>query len=318
MDEDRWSDIAFSLGVSARPGQRHSNATRRLAQKMSKRTSVSPAQTCEQLKSFIDTLLSTCPTLSQQTKCSYHSDAVPTVDAFRNTVHRLPTPRPVISIGYCSDAFSETHRELQHGIIAGSTGEPCDLNRISQPVAGHFWPFLVVEVSDESMAAARRASAVSAATCNNALSLLAEAAWDYERDWSNSPSIFDRRSAKSFSLSIHGKTASLGAHGTEGAVAHVASEVATYDLKNEDEVAALADRLHGIMVWAHYNRLAEVLSTLDRLDRKVHGGRSGSRVVVDGHEFDPHCLKVLQLQAPRRPRRTKAALKAGLPSWLSR
>jgi hypothetical protein len=318
MDEDRWSDLAFSLGLSARAGRRRTSATNKFVQRMSKRRHLSSAQTYEIVKPFIESIVSACSKLSQQNRCIYKDDAVPTLESLKNTVHRLPTPTPAISVGYSRDAFSMAQDELQNGIINGPAGEPCDLNHISQPLTGHFWPFFVVEISERSMSAARTASAVSAATCNNALNILAEASIDHRPGWSGSPFLFDHKFIRSFSLSIHGRKVSLGVHGAEGAICHVATQIAMFELDNEDDVAALADRVQGIMVWAHYNRLAEIISTLDKLDRKVHGANVGLYFADDGYDFDPHCLKTLTLQAPRRPNRTKVALRAGLPSWLSR
>ncbi|KAK5088318.1 hypothetical protein LTR05_002535 [Lithohypha guttulata] len=318
MDEERWSDLAFSLGIAARQGQRQSAATQKLAQKMSKRKQITAAQTYDCIKPFVESLISACPKLSQQNRCTYNGDAVPTDDAFKNTINRLPCPKPAISVGYSRHAFSIAQDELQNGIIAGPSGEPYDLSHLSQPIPGHFWPFFVVEISDHSMAAARQASAISAATCNNALSLVAGAAFDGNSNRPYSPSMFDHKFAMSFSLSIHGEVASLGVHKAEAHAPHVATQIATYNLSGAGEVAALADRIYGIFVWAHYNRLAEIMATIDQLERRVHGQPAGLNSSPSSYDFDPHCLKTLKLQPSTRPDRAKVVFKAGLPSWLSR
>jgi len=320
LTPERWSDLAFSLGLSAREGQRFTTATQKLVQRMKKRKLYSAQQTNDHIQPFIASLVATCPKLSQKDRCAYHHDAVPTIDALKNTVHRLPVPKPAISVGYHRAAFSLSHDELQSGIIAGPNGDPCDLHHISQPVSDHFWPFFVVEVSENSVTAARQASAISSATCNNGLDLLAGAAADDQKDWNSASFVFDRKFAKSFSLSVHGKHASLSVHGAEGVAQHVSQQISTYRLDDENEVASLADRIHGIMVWAQYSRLGEIIATLDQLNRKVYGNVAGFTLggsPVDD-DFDPACLKTLKLQPLRRPERMKAALRAGLPSWLGR
>lgn len=318
MNEEDWSNLAFSLGLPARNGRRFTATTRKFAQKMNKRKATTASQTYESIKPLIESLVDGSPKLSQQYKCAYHDDAVPTVDSLKNTVHRLPTPKPAISVGYFRDAFSLAHDELQDGIIAGPLGEPCNLNHISQPVTNHFWPFFVVELSDQSLSAARQAAAVSTATCNHALNLLAGAAANsYDHQKHNSFD-FDRKFAKSFSLSVHGKVAILSAHGIEGTALHVSTPISGYQLDNEDDVASLADRIHSIMVWAKYNKLGEITATLDQLDRKVHGSLSGLTLRGDESEFDPRYLKILKLQPPRRPERMKVVIRAGLSSWLFR
>jgi len=320
LERERWSDLAFSLGLPAREGQRFNSATQKLAQRMKKRKMYSAQQTGDYIRPFIRSLVATCPKLSEQDRCTYHHDAVPTSDALKNTVHRLPTPKPAISVGYHRAAFSLSHDELQNGIIAGPTGDPCDLNHVSQPVSDHFWPFFVVEVSEQSVTAARQSSAISGATCNHALNLLAGAAADDQKDWNSTSFVFDKKFAKSFSLSVHSKVAILSVHGTEGSTAHISQQISSYRLDDEYEVASLADRIHGIMVWAQYSRLGEVVAALDQLNRKVYGNASGFTLggsPIDD-DFDPACLKTLNFQPFRRPERMKAALRAGLPSWLGR
>lgn len=322
MDAETWSDLAFSLGLSAKEGLRTAAPTQRLAQKMRRRKHHSASQIYDNVKPFVEALVSEVPKLSQQTRCSYWPDAVPSDDSVRNTVRRLPTPKPIISIGYSRDAFSIAHDELQDGLIATPSGEPCDLKRVSQPVANHFWPFLVVEISEQSLATARTASAVSAATCNNALKLLGDAAAVDEKDWNSRTYTFDSKFARSFSLSIYDKIATLSTHGVEKdtapAAVHLSIPIASYHLDNERDVAALADRLHGIMVWAQYNRLGEITAMLDHLDKKVHGSLSGTTLSAEEFDFDPKCLKTLKLQQPKKPDRMKVAFRAGLPSWLVR
>lgn len=317
MDEERWSDLAFSLGLPARVGQISNTVTHRLAQKMKKHEVQSAAQTYTFIKPLIESLVTACPNLSQQNKCVYHKDAAPTVDLLKNTVHRLPTPTPVISVAYCRDAFTIAHDELQNGIIAGPFGEPCDLNRISQPVANHFWPFFIVEISETSLAAARQAAAVSAATCSNAVNLLAGAVSDSSKGWSSSSFDFDRKFTRSFSLSIHGRVATFNVHTSEAGAAHAATPIAVYRLDSNNDVASLASRIHSIMVWAQYNRLAEITAALDQLDKKVHCNLSSPILSSDMYDFDLRYLQKLKLQHSKRPDRVKVLLRTGLASWLT-
>lgn len=319
MTQENWSNLAFSLGMPAQHRQRSNSETQKLAQRMKKRKVVSASQTLEYLKPFIDSIVAESPGISQQYRCLYHGDAVPTDEVLKNTVHRLPTPKPAVSLGYYKDAFSIHHDELQSGIIMGPNADPCDLNHISQPVIDHFWPFLIVELSDKSMLAARQASAVSAATCSNALAILAGAASIGEDSPTTTNSFeFDPKMAKTFSLSIHGKEACLSLHGTQGPLPYVATTVATYKLDDHHDVASLADRINSITIWAQHNRLAEIFSALDALDKKVHGHVSGSLINDSTYDFDPSCLRTLKLQPPRRPDRIRLALKAGLSRWLGK
>lgn len=315
MGEDRWSDIAFSIGMPAKAQGKSNNETGKVAQRMNKRKHVSYPQTFETIKPLLDSVVVKCPKISQQFKCIFHGDAVPTEEAIKNTILRLPTPRPAISLGYYRDAFSAHHDELQNGIIIGPYGEPCDLNHLSQPVLGHYWPFLVIEISDTSMSAARQASAITAATCNNALLLLAGAV--ASADGLGNSFAFDTKFARSFSLSIYDKSAILSTHSAEGLIPHLASPIASYRLDSERDVAALADRVYSILIWAQHSRLGEICAMLDALDKKVHGHLSEAGN-GDVYDFDPSCLKKLKLQPPRRPDRIKVAIKAGLPWWLGK
>lgn len=314
MREDQWLDLAFSLGIRGRAGRHWNNATSKLCQMMSKKKVYSATQTCDIFKPFLESLASDCPGLSQRDRCTYLADAVPTCETLQNTTRRLPTPTPAISVGYRRTAFSTAQEELQHGIIAGPMGEPYALDRVSQPVAGQYWPFFVVEFSDQSVEAAQQKNAVTTATLNNALTLLVGAATKGEPD--GIPFSFDGKSARTFSLAIHNKTAYLSAHETGTSSAHMSAQISQYRLDSEDEVASLADRIQSILVWGQHGRLHEILAVLDELNRKVNGDHFAADMGNVQYDFDPRSLRAFKLQTPRWPDRVKVAFRAGLPSWL--
>lgn len=320
MDQETWSSVAFSLGIRVQESQRPSAEAQRLASRMSKRRLLSTTQTFDYVRQFLESLAATCPGLSQESRCVYHGDAVPTQEVLKNTVRRLPIPRPMLSLGYTQGAFSRNHIELQDGIITGPDEEPYNLNHISQPMDAHFWPFFAVEVSEKSMLAAQQTNAVTAATCNNALNILATAA--SSDDGSPTTSFkFDASIARTFSLSIHGKEACLSLHGAQGSEPFVASRLITYRLDKVNDVASLAGRIYSIMLWSRHKRLPEITTTLDALNRRVHGTSPSptSRESLDD-DFDPACLKTLALKSSRKTAgsdRIKVAFKASLPHWLS-
>lgn len=315
MSMEVWTSLAFSLGLEAKETRRSSPATQKLAQRSNKRKALSATNIIDNLNSFIESLTEPTAQLAQTSRKAFHHDAVPSVDALKNTTRRLPVPKPSITLGYRQQLFLASHDELHEGLINGPSGEPCDLQRISQPIAHNYWPFLVVEVSDDSILAARQASAIAGATCNNAMAMLAGAASDDPRSW-NGPFTSSNHSARSFSLAVHEKSACLSTHHIESNEYHVSTVIANYRLNEPDDVACLAHRLHGIFVWARHNRLGELTAVLDQLSRKIHGSLPGVNLKSDPNDFDPAYLRDLKMRSPRRPDRMKVVLRAGLPSWL--
>lgn len=318
MDEERWSSLAFSMGIPVHNGQRFNNDAQKLASRMSRRRNPSYSHTFGYLLPFLEAIVAECPGMSLLSRCAYHKDAVPTHEVLRNTTRRLPIPRPLFSLGYSNGNFPRHHIEVQDGIIAGPNDEPCNLKHISQPLVDHFWPFLVVDISERSMQAAQQANAVAASTCNNALNILATAVAPTE----TSPTAtfkFDASKAKTFSLAICGKEACLSLHAAQGTAPFVATDILVYRLDRMNDVAALADRMYGIMLWSRHQRLPEISTTLDALDQRVHGTTSLTASRDSADDFDPACLKTLALKSSRRTAgsdRIRVAFKASLPHWL--
>lgn len=318
MDTKSWSDTAFSLGLTAREVQRSGAGTLKLVQKMRKRKIHSIPQIHDAMKSFINSIISDCPELTQQNKCVFPHDAVPTAESLKNTVHRLPVPKPAVVIGHSREIFSTANIELQDGIIVNTLGEPCDLRRVSQPAEGLFWPFLVVEVSDESMLNARQAGAITAATCNNSVRLLQEAAAMNTRRPQYISDQYVRNSDPSFSLCIHGKTALLSIHSDQKGAPFIAVPIASYDLESDHDVASLAGRIHSIFVWAQSSRLDNIVLDLEKLRITIYGETRARSSDVISREVDPTSMRNSRSQQLKNPRRMKTALRAGLPWWLAK
>jgi len=224
--------------------------------------------------------------LQIKTDTPFHPDAVPNgspvgrLSGSQNAPWGmpLPIPKPNITVGFGSKNFTEHELELQDGIISNAHGEPCNLAKISQPVVGNntlLWPFLTVDVHKDSLEAAQNASAGSGSTCNNALSLLAEAA-EGSMVQRRGRNLFwqGRRAVQSFSLSVHndsegnGKMATLNLHTSEGGLSHSCAAIRSYALCNEYDVECLLSRLGSIFVWAencHLSQIGTLLANLDTL-----------------------------------------------------
>lgn len=190
-------------------------------------------------------------------------------------------PRPAITAGYTSHAFSSHQRELQHGLISDIDGAPRDLSKLSHVCKDTYWPFFLIEIHDTSLSAASDLAVDGTATCNNALMTLASALLDplssnSTNATTNNPSerLTDcvTQCAASFALAIHKRHARLITHFCEGFVSETAGVVQTYDLSSERDVTSLLVRVDSIFAWAGGSRLAAVGELLEILDRRVGFG----------------------------------------------
>ena len=283
MSHEDWSKIAFSLGIPAANSSKANASARRVAQKVRRRQHVSPKQLLEYLGPVILTARKDHFSICHKTFADFHHDAIPNGASLaargsESNRHLLPATgmlsvTPAMTFGYQPGAFSQWHRDLQVGIIPDLQGEPCDLGKISQIVPDVFWPFLVVEMAEDSRVAAQQRCAVAAAACNNALDILAKATYQtqeganshYLSNWHST------KAAKSFSLAIHNKEAALYVHHLSRLPDHVMKLIRTYRLDDEQDMEALIARIQSILVWAEHCRLPAILELLENFDRRVNG-----------------------------------------------
>ncbi|KAI1614865.1 hypothetical protein EDD37DRAFT_609247 [Exophiala viscosa] len=284
MDDDRWSRLAFALGMPFGESLRASSATTKFAQQIRSQRSVTSREMAEMLVPLLASIAIDHNALKCRTDAAFCRDAVP------DEVHdaeiedgwkmQLPTPKPAITLGYSNSSFTCQQLELQQYIITNNKNEPCDLHQLSQPVPDIYWPFFVVEVEEHSMLAARNACAGSAATCNNALMILAAAAQEPQRHYQDADFLWKlSKAAQSFSLAINGKTACLNTHNSEGHLPHGVATIRSYRLDDEREVEALAARIRSIFVWAENSRLRSICDLLNTFDRKVQMERNLTVVI---------------------------------------
>ncbi|RMZ83837.1 hypothetical protein DV737_g1478, partial [Chaetothyriales sp. CBS 132003] len=280
MDPEQWSSLALALGLNPCDEDVPNLKASKLANKIRKSHS-SEKEMAEILTSLLLVIVAPYPRMLIARNTSFHREAVPAempefgMDS-RWTV-RLAAPRPSIVIGYNPRVFTSHYVELQQGIIADPRGEPRDLGRISESIDGMYWPFFVVDVNVKSMMAARNGCTGATATCNNALMILGGAminpqASQYDQDFITSLST----AVHSFSLSVCGKTAWLMAHNSEGSVAEAVGIVRCYELDQEADLEALANRIRSILVWGQKTRLRAIVDLLDRLDQRVNFKESSS------------------------------------------
>ena len=285
LSEERWSRHAFALGMSSRNVHRSHPDARKFAQKLQRKARMSDKQLTDLLLPLIQSAAQSSKQLSIKTDSAFHRDAVPNGSPVGRLSQNaawcmpLPTPKPNITVGFSSKNFTEHELELQDGIISNGHGEPCNLAKISQPIADNnttFWPFFTVDVQRESLYAAQNAAAGSASTCNNALALLAEASEESTVLRHGRNAFWQARTAvQSFSLSIHndsassGKTATLNLHTSQGGLNHTSASIRTYALCDEYDVECLLARLGSIFVWAENCHLPQVYTFLANLDALV-------------------------------------------------
>lgn len=165
------------------------------------------------------------------------------------------------------------------------------------------------------MLAARNACAGSAATCNYALMIFAAAAREPQRHYQNTDFLWNlSKAAQSFSLAIHGKSACLNTHNSEGHLPHGVAAIRTYRLDNEKEVQALAARIRSIFVWAENCRLRSICDLLDTFDSRVQMDRSS---LILQTSTSPGANNSAKPGGPRRRRRSiiKEVLADSMPGW---
>ncbi|KEF53352.1 uncharacterized protein A1O9_10327, partial [Exophiala aquamarina CBS 119918] len=321
MDDERWSRLAFALSMPCKEIRRAYPEARRFAIQMKKRSSgINSKQVSEMLHPLIRSIVKQHKQIKFRSMAQFHResvpDEVPDFEVEPGWKMQLPTPKPAFTIGYSETAFNSHQLELQQGIIANNRNEPCDLQKVSQPIPDVYWPFFVVESQDESMLAARNACAGSAATCNNGLMIFAGAA-EEARDRYIDIKFLNKlnQAVQSFSLAINGKTACLNTHNSEGCLPHAVAAIRTYRLDDEDDMEALVSRIRSILVWAENCRLASIADVIEKFERRVRLAKAPA--TVSGHCYDPLELADFGMVSHRRTSTIiKSVLVEGLPKWI--
>lgn len=279
MDEDQWHHLAFSLGLPTKEYTTPSLEAIRFVQKIRRRARDENARIDDLIAGLLLPLCRAHRKIDYQVDALFSRDAVPQRATDQETRRRwttqLPTPRPAFTFGYRNDAFRQSSLDLQRGIVNIENDQPCNLAGVSQPVREIYWPFLIIEIRTRaqvgSMLSAKHACAGAGATCNNAISILANAARRSTEHRTSLSLQWDTvRLTQSFSLAIDGLTACLSSHNSRGELPHCMTAVRSYRLYEESDVQALCSRLQNIMVWADNSRLPNILEVLDRLDRRVN------------------------------------------------
>jgi hypothetical protein len=281
MDEDEQQQAAYSLGMPWKEGGTPTGDTKCFVHKLKQRKADTQTTVDDLLTSLLLPICRAHDKIDFKADVPFWREPIPQEvrgsDTERGWRMPLPTPKPAFTFGYCSQAFRQRYHELQNGIINNERDEPCNLAQVSQPVPDIYWPFLVIESRPrgqlKAMTSAKHACAGAAATCNNAIMILSNAA-QRPNEYSTSPSLqWDTfHLAQSFSLAVDGKIACLSSHNSQGLVPHSMKAVRLYNLEDEVEVQALCSRIESIMIWAEHSRLLTILEVLDRLDRRVHSG----------------------------------------------
>ncbi|KAK4940837.1 hypothetical protein LTR10_019109 [Elasticomyces elasticus] len=274
MDDERWSRLAFALGMPFGEVHRPNATASKLAQQISSRRTITSGEMTELLIPLLVSIAKDHKLMKCRTNTPFYRDGVPDeipdFDIEDGWKMQLPTPKPAITLGYSKGSFNPHQLDLQQGIIANNKNDPCDLHKLSQPVPDVYWPFFIVEVQEESMLAARNACAGSAATCNNALMIFAGAAQEPQKHYHDVNFLWDlSKAVQSFSLAINGKTACLSTHNSEGCLPHAVAVIKTYRLDDEKELEALASRISSILVWAENCRLRSICDLLNGFDNRV-------------------------------------------------
>ncbi|KIW34030.1 uncharacterized protein PV07_00832 [Cladophialophora immunda] len=318
MDDERWSRLAFALGMPYGETQRPSSEATKFAQQVRSRKSVSAKEMTDLLLPLLVSVAKNHRIMKCRTNTLFHRDGVPDeVPDFEvegGWKMQMPTPKPTITLGYSSSAFSSHQLELQHGIISNRHNEPCNLAKLSQPVPDVYWPFFIVEAQDESMLAARNASAGSTATCNNALMIFAGVAEEPQRYYSDMNFLWRlSKAAQSFSLSINGKTACLNTHNSEGCLPHAVAVIRTYRLDNDKDVESMAGRISSILVWAENCRLQSISDLLSAFDKRVKLCRDN--MAQNRVPYDPPELSNFKNPPRSRASIIKGVIAESLPRW---
>ncbi|KIW60761.1 hypothetical protein PV05_00954 [Exophiala xenobiotica] len=318
MDDERWSRLAFALGIPSGDSCCPSPAATKFAQQINSRRTVSNKEMTELFIPLLVSIAKDHENMKCRTNTAFYRDGVPDeVPDFEiedGWKMQLPTPRPAITLGYSKTSFTPHQLELQQGIIANSKDEPCDLHKLSQPVPDVYWPFFVVEVLEDSMLATRNACAGSAATCNNALMIFAGAAQEPQKVYHDMNFLWNlSKAAQSFSLAVNGKTACLNTHNSEGCLPHAVAVIRTYRLDDESEVEALAARIGSIFYWAENCRLHSIYDLLTNFDKRVQLARNTANKSEDW--YAPSELANFGVVPKSRMTIIREVLAESLPSW---
>lgn len=316
-DDTTWLRIAFALGMQAKDDVHIDAEVSRLCQRIRKRKTLSDQQTVEAFTALLKPMIAPMGFI-QSCFAEYKDDAVPTRDTLKNSIHRLPVPKPAISIGFGPQHFTHLDDDLQNGIISTPLGDPADLGHLSQPVPGQYWPFFTILASEESLVTAQQFASVAGATCNNATHLLASAlSLPHNRKWLTGVTR-DQNFSISFSLGVSNKTAALNLHELDGGVLFHTTTLRTFRLDDEQDIAILASRLKSIMIWAKFVRLPQLLDKLESLDRMVNGTAASSTSRPYSDDFDPAIFRILDLRTKKSGRiRTAIGSKASkMPVFL--
>ena len=285
MSTQQWASLASTLGIQSTDTPRSSPEAQKSARKMGKRRTIPEKQLTELLLPLITSITSSHTRLLPALSTTFNREAVPLDHpSFIFNKTRLPTPRPAITLGYNPQIFHPHYRELMEGIISDSSGQPRNLDKISSACPGTYWPFFVVEISDDSYSPSQAAASAAAATatCNNALLTLASVLNDVSNPIEHDPSFRDMLTTciSSFSLAITSqiKSATLFAHTTSFSSSYDSSAspivdavepIKTYNLQSPVEVEHLSSRLNSIFPWANETRLLAIMDLLDRFDERV-------------------------------------------------
>ncbi|KAJ9633705.1 hypothetical protein H2204_006702 [Knufia peltigerae] len=319
MGDERWSRLAFSLGIPFRDSYCASPTSKKFAQQISSRRSVSSKEVTELFSPLLASIAREQDLMKFRTNHLFSRDGVPdeVPDVEEDEIWKmqLPTPKPAITLGYSASAFTYHEVGLQQAIIPNNKNEPSDLHKLSQPVPDVYWPFFIVEAQEESMLAARNACAGSAATCNNALMIFSGVARQPKTYYKDTTFHWNlNKAAQCFSLAINGKTACLNTHNSEGRLPHAVAAIRTYRLDDERDVDALVSRIRSIMIWAEHCRLQAILDLLDDFDHRV---QLAKRVMTGPEEsYDPS--RSLEFDAMSRTRKgaLRNVIKENLPRWI--
>ena len=262
MANEDWTNLAFSLGMPAADSQKSNFDARRFAERVKKKDNISRKQVLDYLGTLMASLRKDHPLIRHKKATEFRRDAM--LD------QKAKSSKPGLVFGYRGRAFTEHLLEVQNGTISTPGQKPQSLERVSQIVPGVFWPFFVIESSDESMVAAQHACAAAAVTCNNALGVLTRAALTAEDHRANvSPVWSANKAAVVFSLSINGNIAYFNAHSMRDGQIQNFNTVKAYRLYDESDVECLLARIESILVWADFSRLPSIIELLNIYHRRI-------------------------------------------------
>lgn len=275
--EESWANLAFSLGIPAADASRPNSDAKKFAQRIRRRQDISNKQMLEYLGSLMGKIRKNRPSIRHKKSVAFCPDAIPQPS---NSAGIIPIPCPGLTIGYRQNAFCSWHVQIQNGIISGEDGT-LHLAGISQPIPNVYWPFLVIEVSEESMLAAQHLCGAAAATCSNAVMILSRAVFSAEGG--RFPQSFylsnSQKAAISFSLAVHDRVARLNVHQITSNFRQECHTVRCYRLFDEYEVEALVARIESILLWAEHSRLPAIVQILEICSQRPLGQR------LTGREF---------------------------------